>query len=220
ERLAVHALQDERGARGVPRGVAARFERGAQAARGEARGVRLALDQDLARELVDRRAVGRVADERVVLFGRRTGHRMELVRVVRRALGDGPLLHRARDRVGVRAIELLALLDGLLERGEDVLAVQFADRRLRRIDRGLDVLRRGDRPDRLLTRVTGNHQHISSNYSKSPSIQGDMILIAGSKATKTPSRRPFTPPVPRPGTMFRKSLFRTRGQTVPRWIGG
>jgi hypothetical protein len=105
--------------------------------------------------------------------------------------------------------QLLALLDGLLERAdvlrenlpherdvEDVLAVEFADRRLRRIDRGLDGLRRGDRLDRLLTRIPGNHQHISSTLLKIPQQSGDMIPIAGFKAIKTPLSRP----VPTPGT--------------------
>src|SRR6185295_5255690 len=136
------------------------------------------------------------------------------------------------DRVGVRAVELLALLDGLLERGEDVLrqhlpherhvehvlTVEFADRRLGGIDRGLDGLRRGDRLDRLLTRVTGNHQHISSNYLKSPSFHGDMILEAGSSATKTPSLQPAHPPAPRSEGMFTNpritpSLLRSSGKS-------
>src|SRR5204863_8089282 len=62
ESLSVRMFEDERGARGVPRGVAARFERRAEAARGEARGIGLALDEELAGELVDRGAVRGVVD--------------------------------------------------------------------------------------------------------------------------------------------------------------
>ena len=57
ERRAVGVLQDEGRAGRVPGGVAAGLERGADAAGGEASGVRLALDQFLAAELGDGPAV-------------------------------------------------------------------------------------------------------------------------------------------------------------------
>jgi hypothetical protein len=53
ERGAVRVFEDVGGAGRIPRGVAAGLERGAEAARGEARRVRLALDQFLAGELGD-----------------------------------------------------------------------------------------------------------------------------------------------------------------------
>ena len=41
--------------------------------------------------------------ERVVLLGGQAGHRLEPVRVVRRAVLHGPLLHRGGDDVGDRS---------------------------------------------------------------------------------------------------------------------
>ena len=46
---------------------------------------------------------------------------IEDVGVVRRALFDGPILHRRGDDVGDRRVELLARLDRLAERLEDRL---------------------------------------------------------------------------------------------------
>ncbi len=56
-------FQQPRRARRIPRRVAARFERGAHPARGEARGVGLALHQFLARELRDGLAIARSGSE-------------------------------------------------------------------------------------------------------------------------------------------------------------
>ena len=93
------------GRRGVPGRVAARLERRADAAGRERGGVRLALDQLLARELGDRGAVADGAEERVVLLGRQARERLEPVRVVGRALLHRPLAHRLGDGVGERRIE-------------------------------------------------------------------------------------------------------------------
>src|SRR5690606_29980700 len=60
-------LDDERRRGRVPGGVAARLEGRAQAARGERRGVGLALDEVLARELGHRAPTRVGRDERVVL---------------------------------------------------------------------------------------------------------------------------------------------------------
>ena len=84
----------------VPGGVAARLEGGADAAGGEGGGVRLALDQLLARELGDRVAVAGGRVEGVVLLGRGAGQRLEPVREVRRAALQRPVLHRRGDGVG------------------------------------------------------------------------------------------------------------------------
>ena len=78
---------------------------------GEARGVRLALDELLAAELGDGAAVGGRRQERVVLLGGDAGHRLEPVGVVRGAVFDGPVLERARDDVGNRRVDRLALRD-------------------------------------------------------------------------------------------------------------
>ena len=78
---AVAVALDERRAGRIPGGVAARFERGADAARREAGGVRFADDQVLAGEGLDGLAVLDF-EEGVVLFGGRPGERLEPVRVV------------------------------------------------------------------------------------------------------------------------------------------
>ena len=114
-------LQQPRRAGRIPRRIAARLERAAHAARREARRVGLALDQLLAAELRHRTAVGPRRIERVVLFGGDAGHRLEPVRVVRRALFDRPVLQRAGDRVGGRGVERIAVLDGGAERAVDRL---------------------------------------------------------------------------------------------------
>ena len=100
ERRAVRGHEQPRRAGRIPRGVAARLEGRAHAARRETRRVRLALDQLLAAELRDRAAVGGRREKRVVLLGRDAGHRLEPVRVVRGAVFDRPVLQRAGDDVG------------------------------------------------------------------------------------------------------------------------
>ncbi len=121
QQRAVGVLEDERGRGRVPGGVAARLERRADAAGGERGGVGLALDQLLAGEVGDRRAVVGGAVEGVVLLGGRPGQRLEPVRVVGGALLHRPLLHRLRDRVGERGVERLAARQRLLQRLVHVL---------------------------------------------------------------------------------------------------
>ena len=75
ERRAVGVLEDVGGAGDVPGRVAAGFERGADAAAREARGVGLALDQRLAGELGERAALAVGREEAVVLLGREAGER-------------------------------------------------------------------------------------------------------------------------------------------------
>ena len=118
EQRAVRVLEDERRRGRVPRGVAARLERRADAAGRERGRVRLALDQLLAGELGDRVAVAGRAVERVVLLGGRAGERLEPVRVVGRAALHRPLAHRRGDGVGERRLERLALGDRGLELAE------------------------------------------------------------------------------------------------------
>ena len=108
QQRAVGVLEDERRRGRVPGGVAARLERRADAAGREARGVGLALDQLLARELRDRGALVGRGVEAVVLLRGRARQRLEPVRVVGRAPLHRPFLHRERDRVGERRVKRLA----------------------------------------------------------------------------------------------------------------
>ena len=98
----------------VPGRVAAGLEGGAQAAAGEGRRVRFALDQLLAGKLHDDLvAVG--GDEGLVLLGGDAGHRLEPVGVVGRALFNRPVLHGVGHDVGDLAGERTVLRKGLLE---------------------------------------------------------------------------------------------------------
>ncbi len=140
QRVAVGVLQHVRRAHHVPAGVAARLEGVAQPTVGEARGVGLALDQGLAGERRERRAVADRVEEAVVLLRGQAGQRVEDVGVVGGALLQGPVLHRRGDRVGDLGVERAGLLDGgqdglvdalrqtLLHRreAEDVLAEDLA----------------------------------------------------------------------------------------------
>ena len=108
---------EERVGRRVPGSIAARLKRRAQAAGGEARGIRLALDQLLARELHDHAAVRRGGDEAVVLFGSDAGQRLEPVGEMGGAVFDGPVLHRVGHSIGDLVIQARAFVDGLFQRG-------------------------------------------------------------------------------------------------------
>ena len=103
---------DERRARGVPGGVAAGLERGAQAAVGEARRVGLALDQGFAGKLGNGGAVVVGLEEAVVLLARDARERLEPVGVVGGALGDCPLLHGVGHGVRHVQIKRLTAFDG------------------------------------------------------------------------------------------------------------
>ena len=103
---------DKGGASGVPSGVATGLEGSTQAAVGEAGGVRLALDEVLARKLGNGGAVVVGLQEAVVLLGSNARKRLEPVRVVRRALGDGPDLHGMGNGVGHIQVERLTALEG------------------------------------------------------------------------------------------------------------
>ena len=121
QRAAVRGLQQPRGAGGIPRRVAAGLEGGAHAARREAGGVGLALDQLAAVELGDGVAVGRGREEAVVLLGRNARHGLEPVRVVRGAVLDGPVLHGGRDRVGGGVIQRFAAVNRTAQGAVDFL---------------------------------------------------------------------------------------------------
>jgi hypothetical protein len=99
----------------IPRRVAARLERGADAAGRERRCVRLALNQLGALELRDRRPVALGLEERVVLLRRQAGQRLEHVGEVRRTLLERPLLHRLGDLVGELGVQGLPRFQNALQ---------------------------------------------------------------------------------------------------------
>ena len=127
---AQRVVLDERIAGRIPGGVASGLKRGAQAAGRERGGVRLALDELLAGELHDDRAVGAGRDERVVLLGGDAGHRLEPVGEVGHALFNRPVLHRIGDHAGDLRIQRRALANGALERLVYVLGQPFLHNRL------------------------------------------------------------------------------------------
>ncbi len=126
EQRPVGVLENERRAGRIPRRVAAGLERGPDAAGRERGRVGLALDQLLARELGQRRALAGRAVEAVVLLGRGAGQRLEPVRVVRGAVLERPLLHRQRHRIGERGVQSLSAREGLLQPAEHVLGESLA----------------------------------------------------------------------------------------------
>ena len=95
--------------RRIPRGIAARLKRCAQAAGREAGSIRLAADKLLAGKLHDHLTAAAGRDEAVVLLGGDTGHRLEPVREVRRALLDRPVLHGIGHDARCVVIETFAL---------------------------------------------------------------------------------------------------------------
>ena len=103
---------NECGASGIPSGVATGLEGGTQAAVGEAGSIGLALDEVLARKLGNGGAVVVGLEEAIVLLGSNARKRLEPVRVVRRALGDGPDLHSVGNSVGHIQVERLTVLEG------------------------------------------------------------------------------------------------------------
>ncbi len=144
QQRAVGVLQQECRRSGVPRGVAARLERRADAPGRKRRGVRLALDQLAAGELGDRRAVSDWGVEGVVLLRGGARQRLKPVRVVGRALLQCPLLHRLRHRIGQRGVERLAALQRPLERLVHILRQTLAlDDRAEHVGREHLVARQG-----------------------------------------------------------------------------
>ena len=99
EGRAVLGVEDVGRGGDVPSGVATGFERGAETAVRERRGVGLGLDQRLAGELGER-AVAIGFEEGVMLLGGEAGERVEHVRVVRGAALESPILDGGGDDVG------------------------------------------------------------------------------------------------------------------------
>ena len=137
---AVAVALDERGRGRIPRRVAARLEGRTDATRREARGIRLADDQVLARERHHGFPVLQF-QEGIVLLGRRAGERQEPVGVVRRTAVHRPMAHGMRDLTGNRRIKRLAVVNRLHELLPRVLRKVFAHRLAREhVFRIADVL--------------------------------------------------------------------------------
>ena len=127
-----YAVADKGVACRVPGGVAAGLEGGAQTAGGEARRVRLAVDELLAGELHhdSARTVG--LEEAVVLLGCDAGHGLEPVREVCCALLEGPVLHGGGDYLSGIGVQAPAAAHGPLHGGIGVLGQPLAHDRVRK----------------------------------------------------------------------------------------
>ena len=106
-------VDDEDGAGGIPSGVAARLESGADSAVGEGGGVGFLLDKELAGEVFDHAALTIVLNKGVVLFGGAFGEGLEPVCIMRDAHLDGPLLHALGDGIGGVHVEWASGVEGL-----------------------------------------------------------------------------------------------------------
>jgi len=169
QRGAIGMLHDICGAGGIPRGVAAGFKGGAKAAGREAAGIGLALDQFLAAEYRKRaRTFGR--EEAVVFLGSDAGHRLEEVRVVRRAVFQSPVAHGGGHGIGNGGIEGSAFVNRLhqafecrlgkaglhLRFAENIRPEYFLQVNCLEIHVGKLVLGQGDCLDRLLASIRHN----------------------------------------------------------------
>ena len=131
---------DEYGACGIPCRIAAGFEGGTDTAGGEARGIGLLLDKQLATELFYHSTLPVVLKECVMLFGSTLGERLEPVGDVGGPHLHGPLLHALGNLVGSLHIKRSAVAQHLailligagreilehLRTVEDVLSVELA----------------------------------------------------------------------------------------------
>ena len=117
---------DEHRHGGIPRGIAACFKRGADAARRERGGVRLTADQHFAREFADNLTIDGGRQEGIVLFGSEACHGMEPVGVVRGTVLNGPILHGVGNNVGDFRIQTFAVAYGLGQLLEHVLGQALA----------------------------------------------------------------------------------------------
>jgi hypothetical protein len=118
-RLVARAV-DERRARRVPGGVAARLVGVADAAVREARRIGLALDQLRAAELLDGAAIRSHREKRIVLLRGRARERLEPVAVVGGAVLERPVLHCAGDRVRDLRVERRPRVDRALQVHEHI----------------------------------------------------------------------------------------------------
>ncbi len=115
------AVLDEGGGAGVPGGVAACLEGGAQAARREAGGIRFSLDQFLAGKLHDDTAVGGRRNETVMLLCGQSCHGLEPVCEVGRPLLNCPFLHCRGNCICHIQFQVGAVLAGLADCLIDIL---------------------------------------------------------------------------------------------------
>ena len=160
---AVRILQDVGRAGHVPRRVAAGLEGRADAAGGEGGRVGLALDQLLAGEFGKGTVVAVGAQEAVMLLRGDAGQGLEYVRVVGRALLNGPLFHGLRHHVGHAGVQLRALLDGLGERLVNTLGQALLHLLVIENIRAKNLLGRGvQEVKRLLGRLVGRDRRNGS----------------------------------------------------------
>ena len=114
----IEGLVLDKGVRGgIPCGVAASLEGGAQTAGREGGSVRFAAGQLLAGQFHQNLTIAGGHDKAVVLFGGKTGHGLEPVGVVGCALFDGPVLHDSSDFRCQRTVQRGALHQTLLQSG-------------------------------------------------------------------------------------------------------
>ena len=165
--------EQKHGGRGVPRRVAAGFERRTDAAGREGGGVRLTLDEHFSGKLAEDLTVRRGGKEGVVLFGGQPGHGLEPVRVVGGPVFEGPVLHRPGDDVGVGGIERSAPRHGLHEPVVHVAGKTLAhDARVEHVaaipgGKGLARLGGVKRRNRL-----GNGKSVKSRFTDSGGTHG------------------------------------------------
>ncbi|MPM80608.1 hypothetical protein SDC9_127658 [bioreactor metagenome] len=96
----------------IPRGIAARFKRCAEAAGGEAGRIRLALYELLAGEFHGDAAAGHGGDKAIVLLRRDSGERLEPMRKVRCALFNRPVFHGVGNHIGDGEVKPLSFANG------------------------------------------------------------------------------------------------------------
>ena len=117
-------VQDENRRGGIPGRIAARFERGTDAAAGEGRGVRLLLGQHFPVEGFNDAAFPVVVDQGVVLLGRSFRQGLEPVGNMGYTVLDGPLLHAAGHAVRGFAVQGFAAFDAG-EKGLEAICIKI-----------------------------------------------------------------------------------------------
>ena len=138
-RDAEHAVFDESVGGRIPRGVAARLKRGAQAAGRKAGCVRLAADELLAGKLHNDLTVVHRGNEAVVLLRCDAGHGLEPVGKMRRALFDRPILHGIGHDARGFVVEALSVLDRVANLLVGLLRQTFLHHRIAKYHRAENI---------------------------------------------------------------------------------
>ena len=206
QRLTVRAAHQERRAGRIPRRVAARLERRAQAARGKRARIGLALNELGARERLDEPPVVVPGDERVVLFRGRPGHRLEPVGKVRRAVLQGPVLHRLGDDVGDLGTQAFAFADGLAQGAKGLFG---------------QALLHGAPAERVAAEVAADFCLIQSRHRDGAVIvrHRNFLLALYSEARPLDGRLDYAPRQAAPGSCITVFLPRRAGLAARRELG-